>query len=235
VAVSGRDKSACEILEEATLAAYFSLNSDVSFTDSGPNSLSAVGQSVSFVSTSHCFQAISYNGSTSSYFQISDVTGLSITNRPFSISFMGTTSIFSGVLVHVSANSSGLSWCIPFLGFAANSSIVAQILNGIIRSVKGPATPLAPFWTHIIETWNPVNGLRLYVDNVLVAFTTSMADSYTASSVPNCVTLANSLSGAGVCNSSLLGSMVPFNGNIDQLRIYSRELTTDDIYTLYDT
>ncbi|CAF3914490.1 unnamed protein product [Rotaria sp. Silwood1] len=233
LAITGRDKSACEILEEASLAAYFTFDSGISFTDSGPNSLSAVGQSVSFTSNGHSLQAISFNGSTSSYFQISDVTGLGITNRPFTISFWIRPQSLSGTLVHVSANSSGLGWCIPFLGFATNGSIIAQMLNGIIRYVIGPSIPLAPTWTHIIETWGPVNGLRLYIDNVLVASTTSMANSYTASTVPNYVTLGNSLSGASVCNGGLLGSMSPFNGDIDEFRIYSRELTANDICTLY--
>ncbi|CAF1334941.1 unnamed protein product [Rotaria sp. Silwood1] len=233
LAITGRDKSACEILEEASLAAYFTFDSGISFTDSGPNSLSAVGQSVSFTSNGHSLQAISFNGSTSSYFQISDVTGLGITNRPFTISFWIRPQSLSGTLVHVSANSSGLGWCIPFLGFAANGSIIAQMLNGIIRYVIGPSIPLAPTWTHIVETWGPVNGLRLYIDNVLVASTTSMANSYTASTVPNYVTLGNSLSGASICNGGLLGSMSPFNGDMDEFRIYSRELTADDICTLY--
>ena len=122
-----------------------------------------------------------------------------------------------------------------FIGFTSNDSLVVQMLNGIIRSVVGPLIPLAPIWTHVIETWSPVNGLRLYVNNILVASTTSMANSYTASSVPNYVTLGNSLSGAGVCNGGLLGSMSPFTGDIDEFKIYSRELTADDICTLYTT
>ncbi|CAF0993194.1 unnamed protein product [Rotaria sordida] len=215
LAITSRDKSACKILEEATLVAYFSFNSGVELIDSGPNSLSVVRQSVSFVSTGHFFQAISFNGSTSSYFQISDLTSLGITNRAFSISLWIRSQNLSGILVHVSSNSSGLGWCVPFLGFTTSGSIVAQISNTAIRSASS------------------TNRLRLYVNNVLVASTIVMATSYTASSVPNYVTLANSLSGAGVCSSGLLGSMDPYNGDIDELKIYSRELTAADICTLY--
>ncbi len=212
--ISGREKSSCEILEEATLAAYFTFNSGISLTDSGSNSLTAIGSSITFVSTGHSLQAISFAGTTSSYFQISDVTGLGITNRPFSISLWIRPQSLSGTLVHVSANSVGLGWCIPFLGFAANGSIVAQMLNGVVRSVIGPSIPIASKWTHIVETWSPANGLRLFIDNVLVASTTSMANSYTASTVPNYVTLGNSLSGTGVCNPGQIGSLSPYNGDI---------------------
>ncbi|CAF3783871.1 unnamed protein product, partial [Rotaria sordida] len=233
LAITSRDKSACKILEEATLVAYFSFNSGVELIDSGPNSLSVVRQSVSFVSTGHFFQAISFNGSTSSYFQISDLTSLGITNRAFSISLWIRSQNLSGILVHVSSNSSGLGWCVPFLGFTTSGSIVAQISNTAIRSAVGPLISLAPVWSHIVETWSSTNRLRLYVNNVLVASTIVMATSYTASSVPNYVTLANSLSGAGVCSSGLLGSMDPYNGDIDELKIYSRELTAADICTVY--
>ncbi|CAF3752931.1 unnamed protein product [Rotaria sp. Silwood1] len=211
LAITGREKSACEILEEATLVAYFSFNSRVELIDSGPNSLSVVRQSVSFVSNGHSFQAISFNGSTYSYFQISDLTSLGISNRPFSISLWIRPQNLSGTLVHVSSNSSGLGWCVPFLGFTTNGSIVAQISNSAIRSAVGPLIPLAPIWSHIVEIWSPTNRLRLYVNNVLVASTTAMTISYTASSVPNYATLANSVSGAGVCGLGLLGSMGPYN------------------------
>ena len=107
------------------------------------------------------------------------------------------------------------------------------MLNSIIRFVIGPAIPLAPAWTHLVQTWSSTNGLRLYVNNVLVASTISMANSYTASGVPNFITLANSLSGTSFCNIGLLGSMSPFNGDMDEFRVYSRELNADDICTLY--
>ncbi|CAF0965701.1 unnamed protein product [Rotaria sp. Silwood1] len=233
VTIAERAKSSCEVLEEAILSAYFTFNSGISFNDSGPNSLSAIGSSVSFVSTGHALEAISFSGSTSSYFQISGVTSLGITNRPFSISLWIRPRSLSGTIVHVSANSSGLGWCYPFLGFTANGSIVAQMYSSIVKSVIGPSVPVASDWTHIVETWSPTNGLRLYVNNILVASTTAMATSYVASSVQNYVTLANSLSGVGICDAGLLGSMSPYNGDIDEFRIYSRELTADDICTLY--
>ncbi|CAF3958144.1 unnamed protein product, partial [Rotaria sordida] len=128
---------------------------------------------------------------------------------------------------------SGLGWCYPFLGFATNGSIDAQMYNSNVKSVIGPSVSVTSDWTHIVETWSSTNGLRLYVNNILVASTTAMATSYIASSVQNYVTLANSLSGTGICDAGLLGSMSPYNGDIDEFRIYSRELTAADICTLY--
>ena len=120
------------------------------------------------------------------------------------------------------------------MGFASNGSLVAQMFNSIVRSVIGPSVPISSTWTHIVETWSPVNGLRLYMNNVLVASTTGMATSYTASTLPNYITLGSSLNGAfGGCQAGLLGSMTEFDGDIDEFRVYSRELSADDICTLF--
>jgi hypothetical protein len=75
---------------------------------------------------------------------------------------------------------------------------------------------MSPVWSHIVETWSPTNGLRLYIDSVLVASLPS-ATIYSASGVSNFLTLANSLSGMGNCYDGGLGVTVPgpFDGDID--------------------
>ncbi|CAF4272091.1 unnamed protein product, partial [Rotaria sordida] len=45
---------------------------------------------------------------------------------------------------------------------------------------------------------------------------------------PNYLTLANCLSGCGVCSNGLIGSLGSFTGAIDDWRIYNRELTSID-------
>jgi hypothetical protein len=85
--ITAREKSSCEIFEEASLLAYCQFDSATFLTDSGPNSLPVIAQSVSLVSTGHRNQAIFFDGTHSSYFQISDVTSIGIVNRSFSIAF----------------------------------------------------------------------------------------------------------------------------------------------------
>jgi Concanavalin A-like lectin/glucanases superfamily len=232
--VTGRDKSECEILEEATLAAYFSFNAGRKLTDQGPNSLPSVIQALTSVPSGRSLQAISFSRLNGSYLQVGDLTGLGISNRPFTISLWIRPRSLVGVLVHVSNNPSGLGWCFPFIGFAANGSLVAKMFNSNPRSVIGPSVPISSTWTHVVQTWSPTSGLRLYMDNVLIAFTTSMATSYTASSQPNYITLGNSLNATfGGCQAGLLGSMTRFDGDIDEFRVYSRELSANDICTLF--
>ncbi len=114
--VSNRVKSACEVLEIATLVAHFTFDTGSFLTDSGPNSLTATTQSTSSVSSGRYSQAIHFNGSTSSYYQMSDITALGISNQPFSISVWLRPTSLLGIVLHVSASSSGINaYCLRFL------------------------------------------------------------------------------------------------------------------------
>jgi hypothetical protein len=100
--VSTRVKEACEILNDATLAAYFPF--DGSYTDAGPNFLTVTTSGASFTS-GFVNQAVSLSGS-NSYIQISSLTGLGRANYPFSIAFWVYPIVY-GVLAHVSSASTG--------------------------------------------------------------------------------------------------------------------------------
>lgn len=93
-------------------------------------------------------------------------------------------------------------------------------------------------WTHIAVTYSPSNGMALYTNGVLRDFT-GQFDSFpsvlytttpymtvgnpgTSNSIPACTTNTPALSPAA------------YRGSIDELRIYSRELTDDDICSLYN-
>ena len=230
--VTGRDKAACEILEEATLSAYFPFDTGAPYVDLGPNGLSATAQALSSVASGHRQQALSFTRSASSYLQIAGVSSLGISNRPFSISLWIRPRSLSGVIVHVSSNAVGTGWCLPFLGFASNGSVVAQLFNGGVRWAMGPSIAISSSWTHIVQTWGPTNGVRLYVNNVLAGSMWALASSYTASSLPNFVLLGDVRSGT-TCAPGAIGSLTGFDGDMDEFRIYSRELSADDICTLY--
>ncbi|CAF4373025.1 unnamed protein product, partial [Rotaria sordida] len=91
----------------------------------------------------------------------------------------------------------------------------------------------SPFWTHIVQTWNSTNDLRLYIDNILVA-SLSSATTFRASGImPNYVTLASSLLGSGSCLAGAIDVTSSFTGSVDNFRICSRELSAIDVCTLY--
>lgn len=226
------EKASCQVLEEATLAAYFNFDTGVQMIDQGPNGLLATGQSLSTTITGRLQQAISFTGATTSYFQVIGLTGLGISNRPFSISIWIRPRRLSGVIAHVSSLASGNGWCSSFLGFSSSGTIVAQMINSLPVSIMSSSIPKISSWTHIVQTWSSTNGLRLYVDNILVANNSAMATSFIGSGISNFVTLGNSLSGT-TCIPGGVASLTPFDGDMDEFRIYSRELTTNDVCRLY--
>ena len=229
--VSNRAKSACEVLEVATLVGLFTFDTGSFLIDSGPNSLAAATRSTSSISSGRYAQAIAFNGSNSSYYQISGFLSLGVSSKPFSISLWVRPSILLGVVVHVSAWSSGSGWCIPFLGFSSNGSLLAQVYDGTgsVSVSNGNLSLSTSVWSHVVQTYSATNGLRLYVNNVLVG---SQSTTYIVTSAPLYVTLGNALSGAGAC---ILGQVnrSPYKGDIDDFRVYSRELSANDVFILY--
>jgi hypothetical protein len=120
------------------------------------------------------------------------------------------------------------------LGFAADGSIVAQVLtnNATVVTATGPVLTRSSSWTAIVQTWSSTNGLKLYVNNTLVSSVT--ASTFLASgTTPNYLTLGNCLGGCAVCSNGLVGAPGPFTGAIDDWRVYSRELTVSDVCALF--
>jgi hypothetical protein len=102
--VTTRAKTACEILNDATLAVYFPF--DGTFTDAGPNFLTVTSSGATFAS-GFVNQGIYLSG-VNSYVQISGLTGLGRANYPFSIAFW-LYPVATGVLAHISSGSNGRS------------------------------------------------------------------------------------------------------------------------------
>ncbi|CAF1091798.1 unnamed protein product [Adineta ricciae] len=227
--IVSRVKSECEILDDASLVTYYTFDNSPVYDDSGPNSLTSTYLATSFALAGHSGKAISFNDSTA-YLQISGLTALGTNNKAFSISLWIRPYALSGTLVFVSSSPSGTGWCISMLGFAVNGSIVAQILSSSAESVFGPAVPVSSTWHHIVQIWSSTNGLQLYIDNVLVASRPSVI-TYSASSASNYVRLANRPNNA--CLYGGIGLQNAYSGEIDDFKIYSRELSKDDVCALY--
>ncbi|CAF1293230.1 unnamed protein product [Adineta steineri] len=233
LSVSGRLKSACEILEQATLAARFSFDGSSPLLDLGPNSVSSVASNYNLVS-GRTLQAISFMGISTSFFQASGFLALGIAHQPFSFSLWVKPQSLAGTIVHVSTNSSGTDFCAPFIGFSSNGSLIVQMMTNTSYVAISYSTLSLTDFTHIVQTWSSTNGLRLYINNVLVG--SVAATTYqTASSWVNYVTLGGCLNGCMSCT-TLPGNQVlpgPFAGVVDDFRVYSREVTASDVCTLY--
>jgi hypothetical protein len=217
----------------ATLAARFSFDGSSPLLDLGPNSVSSSGSNYTLVS-GVILQAISFTGSSSSFFQASGFLPLGIPNQAFSFSLWVQPQALAGTLVQTSTNASGIGSCASFIGFASNGSLIAQVkTNTSYVAVSYPSLSLISF-THIVQTWSSTNGLRLYINSNLVS--SAVATTYwAASNWVNYVTLGGCLSGCANC-SAVTGNQIsagPFAGAVDDFRVYSRELTAPDVCTLF--
>ena len=161
---------------------------------------------------------------------------LGFRDQPFSITLWIQPQKLSGTVVHLStASTGGGSRCFPLLGFASDGALVAQVLtdSGVVATVVGPVLQVpSTSWVLVVQTWSAANGLRLYVNRDLVK--SVAAPSFLGSeATPNYLTLGNCGDGCGQCSSGLVNKPGPYAGAIDDWRVFSRELTSDDVCTLY--
>ncbi|CAF1208575.1 unnamed protein product [Didymodactylos carnosus] len=259
-----RAKNATEILNDATLTAYYSFDSG-SYLDSGSLWINGTGTSVTST-TGRVNQALSFATSLS-YFQATGFTLLGTVNQSFSVALWVNPTTVSGgaTIVHTSGLKSGLGWCISMIvgnspiistfslvkvvdrceyypqhspkstlhniwilwGLSSSGQIITQGWNGVLLSVTGPPVSVN-VWTHVVETYSFTNGVRMYINGVLYSSTGSF--SYTASGVPNTITLGNPLNGTGCASSPIVPGQ--YYGAIDEFRVYSRELNSTDAYSL---
>ncbi|HEX5001670.1 MAG TPA: LamG domain-containing protein [Bacteroidia bacterium] len=93
------------------------------------------------------------------------------------------------------------------------------VMGGRLMQV---GTIFSPAWQHFVYTVNPVTGMKVYKDGVLVN---------TQSTSSPLVNRQKSLwIGGGI---DINGALFYFDGIIDDMRIYDRELTPAEVQTLY--
>ena len=145
------------------------------------------------------------------------------------------TSMRGATLIHSSTAPDGTGICDDFLGFSSTGNIVCTIDGyDYDEEVIGPIVQINN-WTHIATTYSSVNGVRLYVNGVLVG--TTNQKSYVGSGYSAILTLGNSIQGksksseGGTCNSQSIDPSV-YNGGIDEFRVYGKELNPDEVWVL---
>ena len=214
-----RAKNAAEILRDATLVAFLSFDSST-LIDSGPLKINGIGTNYAFTSAGRVSKALTLSTS-NSYVQISGLRRLGTSGWPYSISiWVNPTSATGGTIVHLSKTTSGASgWAIPMIGFTSSGRIAINSWNGQSVSLTGPIIPVKK-WTHIVATYSPTNGQRLYVNNALIG--SSTAFTFSAGGAPMIITLGSSIQTG------------QFYGSLDEFYVYARELTQSEISDLYN-
>ncbi|CAF1188463.1 unnamed protein product [Adineta ricciae] len=223
-----RAKTATEIFTDATLVAYYSFDNG-SLLDSGPNKINGTAVGVS-VTAGRINESLLFNTS-GAYFQAGMFTLLGVIGHEYSISLWVnklSSAGAGGTLAHVSGSSNGTLWCISMLGLTASDEIVGQSWNNSIVAVQGSAL-VAGVWTHIVTSYSLTNGVRLWINGRLIGSTPQFT--YAASNLANWITIGTTFSNAVQCAHGNV-AIGQFYGMIDELKVYSRELTSSDVYQL---
>ncbi|CAF4274495.1 unnamed protein product [Rotaria magnacalcarata] len=220
-------KNATEVLYEATLT--FSYSFENNLLDSGALGINGTGTNVAYSTSGRVNNCLSLL-SNSSYVQVTNLVLLGTVGQPYSFSiWIKPNTVVGGTIFHVSSVTAGIGWCIPMLGFTSSGNVGTQSWNGSFVSITGPVVT-TNVWTHLTVTYGPSNGLRLYVNGAQYG-SASGSYTYQATGTPILLLLGSSLSGLGVCKSGII-TMGQYNGYIDEFELYSRELSSANVYSL---
>ena len=131
------------------------------------------------------------------------------------------------ILVQQSTKFNGQDWCSNLIGFSSNGQLIVTLWNGSIKEILGPILSVN-VWTHVVYSYSSSNGLRLFINGTLI--NSSGPQSYVGSGEVNTLILANSIRNDSCHTQSIVNNV--YFGSLDELRVYSRELNSTDIYNL---
>jgi hypothetical protein len=226
-----RAKSSAEILNDATLVAYYSFDTSYLNYDNGPNGLN--GTLVNAVTVSGRVNQAMRFISGSSYFQVYGFYRFgyaTLFNGPYSVSmWINPTSLASSTIVQMSSTQFGGS-CTNIFGLLSPSGLTGQIMAQAYVVSWSYVTIIGSFisintWTHISLTFSPGNGYNLYINGNLIG-STGASTSATANQM---VWLY--IGYAMTCYSTYFAG-VGYQGSIDEVYFHTRELTQTDITAL---
>ena len=224
---TNRSKTSAEILRDATLTLSVSFD-DNSIFDDGPLHItgSLVG-STSFVSGRQV-RALQIDNVLESYFTVQGLVLLGRDGQSYSLSIWIKPAVQQKAsIIHMSSLSDGTGWYWPMLGLTSGNLLIAASWHGSVVKVMGPVVP-AHSWTHVVVTYRDSSGLRLYSNGSLRI--TSAPFSVVGSGTPNYLFVG---SPRAAVNSSVWADISgQYSGIVDELRVYSRELTVGEINAL---
>ena len=233
VKVTTRAKSATEILNDATLMAHYSFDLPNQLLDSGPNGLTGVQSNAALV-TGRVNEAMRFSG-TNSFFQAYGFYHLAwgvVSNKPFTIAmWVNPSSIGSSTIVQVSPfqNSSlGAAYIMNLIGFwSTGGSGRGQLVTQLYAwtDIYGPFLPLNT-WSHVAFTFSTTNGNTQYVNGALIGYTGAAGSGNVYGTIQWLHIGYNFCWNQGyvICGG--------YQGSVDEIYVYSRELSQSEISAL---
>jgi hypothetical protein len=225
---TNRSKSSDEILHDATLTLHFSFDGN-SVYDQGPLSMNgSVEGSTSFVSGRRG-QALQICNVRDSYLTVAGLVLLGRHNQSYSFSiWIKPAAQRRASIIHMSSNPDGLgSWALPMIALNDTGHLAALSWSGSGMLIMGPVVP-ANSWTHVVSTYSLTNGMRLYANGSLCSSWNSFP--FVGSAVPNYFFVGSSRAFANTTWWPEIAGQ--YSGAVDELQLYSRELTSNEVNVL---
>jgi len=233
VRITTRAKGGTEILNSATLMAYYSFDLPDQTADSGPNGLTGIINNAGLAS-GRINQGLSFSG-TSSYFQAYGFYQLDwgvVGNKPFTIAmWINPGSTRGSTLIQVSPfqNSNFTpAYILTLIGFVSSGGAThGQIATQLYAwpTIFGPFLAVNT-WSHIAFTFSSTNGNTQYINGVAVGSTGAV----TFSNGYNTIMWLNI--GYNFCGSTAYIPCSGYQGSVDEVYIYNRELSQSEISAL---
>ncbi|CAF1353589.1 unnamed protein product [Didymodactylos carnosus] len=211
-----RAKSSTEILNDATQVFYYSFDQPNPYYDNGPNRLNATATSNLASASGHLGQAVRFT-STSSYMQIYCFPGV---GWPSSKSFTFAVWVYPSSVKRLTQG-------YPMLGLSYSGQIAAQLQQSspvnVWMTIFGPFISVNT-WTHLACTFSVTNGFILYVNGASLYAITGIATYYFNYNLQT-IQLGTSNGGGYIPSNG-------FQGSLDELYAYRRELSATEILAL---
>ena len=136
--------------------------------------------------------------------------------------------IQKSTIIHMSSHADGSDWSVPIIGMDnAGQLTTLSWEDANFVNVTGPFVS-ANNWTHVVSTYSLNNGLRLYVNGNL--YSSSLPFLYRGSGELNYLLVGSSR--AFLSSPWWLEIVGQYSGAVDELQVYSRELTTYEVNRL---
>ncbi|CAF2115882.1 unnamed protein product [Rotaria magnacalcarata] len=222
-----RAKSSIEILNDATLTAYYSFDLPYPNSDNGPNGLNGTLFNTGLVD-GRVNQAINFTGQ-SSHFQAYGFYQIGygvIQSKPFSVSLWINPPEYIPCAIIQMSPTLRSQYCRNLIGFLPTENSTSQIITegSNYTSILGPEVILNT-WTHISVTYSMINGLRLYIDGIYFDSTGSFPFEASGSIIYLQIGFSRWCTSYSISNAG-------YNGLVDEVYVHSRELSQTEINIL---
>ncbi|CAF0960085.1 unnamed protein product [Adineta steineri] len=149
------------------------------------------------------------------------------TNYPYSFSLWIYPFVNNGTILQVSSSN---GWCVPMIGFDISGRLTIQTMgsNGIYAASLTFDTLSLNQWTHVIMTYSTINGIQLFINGTFMVGNSTVTG-YSASGQISTITIGTCLSPDTCAVNTTTIVQSQFQGKIDELQIFARELSLSDI------